>query len=63
VTASAPWPLLERLPYWREAVTLRRWDDAGKSEELSARSFADFPPLMGGLLIGGGTPARLGGSV
>ncbi len=36
----------ERQPYWRDAVTLRRYDDLGKREEACGRSFADFLPLM-----------------
>jgi phosphonate degradation associated HDIG domain protein len=44
----------ERLPHWREAVALRRWDDAGKRDGLSARAFAEFTPLMRALLTGGG---------
>ena len=44
----------ERLPYWQDSVALRRWDDAGKREELSGRSFNDFTPLMRGLPAGGG---------
>jgi phosphonate degradation associated HDIG domain protein len=35
-----------RLPYWREAVTLRRLDEAGKDETASARAFSDFLPVM-----------------
>lgn len=42
----------ERLPYWREAVVLRRADDTGKREEPSMRSFHDFMPLMRGLVTG-----------
>ena len=41
----------ERLPYWREAVTLRRYDDIGKRDEMSAHAFADFMPVMRELLI------------
>jgi phosphonate degradation associated HDIG domain protein len=36
---------------WRDAVLLRRFDDTGKREEPSGRSFADYLPLMRGLLI------------
>jgi len=43
----------ERLPYWREAVLLRRADDTGKREEPSGRSFRDFMPLLRGLVTGG----------
>ena len=42
----------ERLPYWREAVALRRFDDMGKREELCGRPFADFLPLMRSLAQG-----------
>lgn len=35
-----------RLPYWREAVTLRRLDEAGKDEAAAARAFSDFLPVM-----------------
>ena len=42
----------ERLPYCREAVSLRRFDDMGKREEFSGRSFADFAPLLRSLLLG-----------
>jgi phosphonate degradation associated HDIG domain protein len=37
--------------YWRDAVALRRFDDMGKREEFSRRSFEDFTPLLRGLLI------------
>jgi phosphonate degradation associated HDIG domain protein len=36
----------ERVPYWREAVLLRRCDDGGKSDEGADRRFADFVPLL-----------------
>jgi phosphonate degradation associated HDIG domain protein len=36
----------ERAAYWREAVTLRRFDDAGKREDVAGRAFADFAPLL-----------------
>lgn len=41
----------ERNPYWREAVTLRRFDDTGKSKEPSDRSFREFVPMMRKMLI------------
>lgn len=41
----------ERLPHWREAVTLRRYDDSGKRDETSNRAFADYLPQMRELLI------------
>ena len=40
----------ERLPHWRDAVALRRFDDLGKSEDASGRSFSDFAPVMRRLL-------------
>jgi phosphonate degradation associated HDIG domain protein len=40
----------ERAAYWREAVTLRRFDDTGKRDEAAGRAFADFVPLMTQLL-------------
>ncbi len=36
----------EQHAYWREAVLLRRFDDKGKQDELSARRFADFLPAL-----------------
>ena len=42
----------ERLPYWRDAVALRRFDDTGKRAEFSRRAFAEFTPLLRQLLIG-----------
>jgi phosphonate degradation associated HDIG domain protein len=36
----------ERLPHWREAVALRRYDDLGKRPETCGRAFADFMPLL-----------------
>ena len=41
----------EKSPYWREAVTLRRFDDTGKRQGLSYRAFADYTPLMHSLRI------------
>lgn len=41
----------ERLPYCREAVALRRFDDMGKREEFSGRAFGDFAPLLRNLLL------------
>lgn len=41
----------EALPYWREAVALRRYDDLGKRAELCGRSIGDFKPLMNQVLI------------
>jgi len=42
--------IFESQPYWREALALRRYDDTGKSEVSSGRTFADFAPLMEGLI-------------
>ena len=36
----------ERLPHWREAVALRRYDDMGKRDDLVSRPFAAFIPVM-----------------
>ena len=36
----------ERLSYWREAVTLRRFDDMGKRDDFCGRPFADFRLLL-----------------
>ena len=36
----------ERHAYWRDAVALRRFDDKGKQDELSARGFAQFLPAL-----------------
>jgi len=36
----------ERRAYWRDAVALRRFDDKGKQDELSARRFAEFLPAL-----------------
>ncbi len=40
-----------RQAHGREALALRRYDDAGKSEIASGRAFADFAPLMAGVLL------------
>jgi phosphonate degradation associated HDIG domain protein len=40
----------EQMPYWQGAVALRRFDDRGKREEKSPRTFADFVPSMRGLI-------------
>ena len=42
----------ERLPYFRQAVTLRTFDDMGKRDETSTVVFGDFLPMMQALLIG-----------
>jgi phosphonate degradation associated HDIG domain protein len=36
----------EREPRWRDAVTLRRWDDAGKIAGLKTRSLATYRSLL-----------------
>lgn len=41
----------ERAPFWQGAVQLRRFDDMGKRQEISGRAFADFMPMMRGLLV------------
>ncbi len=43
----------ENQPFWREAVALRRYDDIGKRDDLASRPFADFLPLLRGLIAGG----------
>jgi [1-hydroxy-2-(trimethylamino)ethyl]phosphonate dioxygenase len=48
---SAQAAAFERRPHWRAAVALRRFDDTGKKDGASGRRFADFAPLMRGLLI------------
>lgn len=48
--SSAEAAAFEREPCWREAVALRRYDDMGKQDLASARTFGDFLPLMRGLL-------------
>jgi phosphonate degradation associated HDIG domain protein len=45
----------ERLPHWRDAVSLRRFDDMGKRDESANRAFVDYIPLMRDLAI---DPAR-----
>ena len=41
----------EQSPCWREAIAVRRWDDTGKSELASGRAFADYLPLLAGLIV------------
>lgn len=36
----------ERLSYWKDAIVLRRFDDHGKSDDVTRRHFAEFVPLM-----------------
>jgi gamma-butyrobetaine dioxygenase len=40
----------EALPFWRDAVAVRRWDDQAKDPAVSAPRFAHFAPLLGALL-------------
>ena len=49
----------ERRPYWREAVSLRRFDDTGKTTIRSGRRFADYLPLMRQLSRSHAPDARL----
>jgi phosphonate degradation associated HDIG domain protein len=36
----------QSLPFYREAVQLRLWDDGGKAVGLRVRSFAEYRPLL-----------------
>jgi phosphonate degradation associated HDIG domain protein len=36
----------ERLPYWREAIALRRYDDLGKRAQPAGAVMDDFKPLL-----------------
>jgi phosphonate degradation associated HDIG domain protein len=36
----------ERLPFWQDAIALRRFDDMGKRAEHCGRPFADFRHLL-----------------
>jgi len=36
----------ESMPFHREAVRVRRWDDSGKVEGVTVPSFADLRPLL-----------------
>lgn len=40
------------LPFYREAVQLRLWDDAGKAVGLRVRPFAEYRPLLQSVLKG-----------
>lgn len=40
----------EYKPGWTDAVTLRRFDDAGKCDTPARKTFADYLPAMRGLL-------------
>ena len=37
---------------WEAAVQLRRWDDLAKAEDHPTRAFADYQPLLEGLVVG-----------
>ena len=37
----------EALPYYRDAVSVRRWDDQAKDPAATAPRFAHFAPLLG----------------
>ena len=38
------------LPYARDAVAVRRWDDEAKDPSVTPPGFAHFEPLLTGLL-------------
>ena len=40
----------ETLPYARDAVAVRRWDDQGKDPAVTPPGFGHFEPLLAGLL-------------
>ena len=40
----------EALPFSRDAVAVRRWDDQAKDPEVTPPRFAHFAPLLGGLV-------------
>ena len=40
----------EALPYYRDAVSVRRWDDQAKDPAATAPRFAHFAPLLGVLV-------------
>jgi gamma-butyrobetaine dioxygenase len=40
----------EALPYARDALAVRRWDDEAKDPSLTPPEFAHFAPLLGGLV-------------
>jgi gamma-butyrobetaine dioxygenase len=40
----------EALPYSRDAVAVRRWDDQAKDPAVTAPGFAHFAPLLGALV-------------
>ena len=45
----------EALPYARDAVAVRRWDDRAKDPAVTPPPFAHFAPLLSGLLEACGT--------
>jgi hypothetical protein len=40
----------EALPFARDAVAVRRWDDEAKDPAVAPPAFAHFGPLLGGLI-------------
>ena len=40
----------EALPFARDAVTVRRWDDEAKEPAVTPPAFTHFEPLLGGLV-------------
>ena len=40
----------EALPFARDAVAVRRWDDEAKDPAVTPPAFAHFGPLLGGLI-------------
>ena len=40
----------EALPFARDAVAVRRWDEAAKDSAVTPPAFAHFEPLLGGLV-------------
>ena len=40
----------EALPFARDAVAVRRWDDEAKDPAVTPPAFAHFEPLLGGLV-------------
>ena len=47
----------EALPFARDAVAVRRWDDEAKDPAVTPPAFAHFEPLLGGL-VGSWASAR-----
>lgn len=41
----------ERQPHWRDAVQLRRWDDAAKAADLATKSLGYYLPLIERVLL------------